>query len=159
MKPWARIALASAVVILLGSGTEAPARAATVGVGGELRNGDWLAVEPVVLFPVAGSEDRSDLGVTARGVFGVGGSGAAIGLAAGPGGPCNKLEPSTPFGSSIALDARVERMYGPSSWRHTVYAGPQLSFGGIFAKWSVGWMFDVHDKGDNHLQLGFGGGW
>jgi hypothetical protein len=63
------------------------------------------------------------------------------------------------FSSIVGIEARVERMHGPTTWRHTVYAGPQLVFGGVFIKWSVGWMFDAHDKADNHFQLGVGGGW
>jgi hypothetical protein len=131
--------------------------------GFEFRNGDWLALELMGVVLVGGGEDGANVAATARGVLGIGGSGGAIGIATGLGGPCVEPEPCTLrdslFSSIVGIEARVERMYGPSTWRHTTYVGPHLSFGGIFMKCSVGWMFAVHDKTDNHFQLGFGGGW
>jgi hypothetical protein len=159
----ARIGLASVVVILLAGEAEARAPEARTALGAELRNGDWLAVEPVGLVLLAGSDEGANVAAMVRVVLGVGGSGMGIGLATGLGGPCIKPEPcelrDSLFSSIIGVEARAEHMYGPTGWRRATYVGPHLSFGGIFLKGSVGWMFDVHDRADNHFQIGVGSGW
>jgi hypothetical protein len=159
----ARIRLVSVVAVLLGGLAEAQAREARVAVGAEIRNGDWFAIEPLGLVLLGGSGNGGNVAGTARGVLGLGGSGAAIGLATGLGGPCIGPGPcalrDSMFSSIISAEARVERMYEPTLWRSTTYVGPHLSFGGTFLKASVGWMFDVHDRADNHFQIGVGGGW
>jgi hypothetical protein len=64
-----------------------------------------------------------------------------------------------PGSGMLSVEARVERMYGPTSWRSTTYVGGQLSFAGIMIKPSVGWMVDVHDPRDSHYQITTGLGW
>jgi hypothetical protein len=163
VRPAARIGFAATVLIILGGAAQAGPREARVAVGCEVRNGDWLAFEALGLVLVGGSEDGANVAATARGVAGLGGAGGAIGLATGLGGPCVEREPcalrESVFSSIVGVEARVERTYGPSTWRHATYAGPHLSFGGVFMKWSAGWMFDLDDRTNNHLQLGIGGGW
>jgi len=159
----AGIWLATVIAVLLGSNAEAQAREATVAFGAAFRNGDWLAIEPVGLVLLGGSGSGGNVAALARGVVGLGGSGAALGLATGLGGPCLGRPPcglrASIFNSIISVEGRVERMYGITSWRRTTYVGPHLSFGGMFLKGSAGWMFDVHDRANDHFQLGLGGGW
>ncbi len=163
MRPGARSALVIVAVTSLGAQAAARTPAEQVAVGVEFRNGDWLAFELVNLTLLAGSEDGANVALSARAVAGLGGAGLALGLASGVGGPCVEREPcglrDSFMSSIVGLEARLERMYGPTTWRHTAYLGPQLSFGGIFLKCSVGWMFDVEDETDNHFQIGLGGGW
>jgi hypothetical protein len=163
MKLLARIALTTALASLLGAEAEARPLEERVAGGAEVRNGDWLALEPVSLTLLAGSGDGPNVASSARVVLGLGGAGLGVGLATGLGGPCVEPAPcalrDSLFSSIVGIEARLERMYGPTTWRHTAYLGPQLSFAGIFGKFSVGWMFDVKDKADNHFQFGLGGGW
>jgi len=155
----------TAFLVLVGGHARADTRPreARLAVGVELRNGDWLAVEPIGLVLIGGSEDAANVAAMARGVLGVGGSGGAIGLATGLGGPCIEPEPcrlrDSVFSSIVGIEARVERTYGLSTWRRTTYVGPHLFFGGVLMKCSVGWMFDANNKTNNHFQLGLGGGW
>jgi hypothetical protein len=58
----------------------------------------------------------------------------------------------------VSLEARIERMYGLSSWRSATYLGPHLSLSVLVLKASVGWMIDVNDRSNHHIQLAFGGG-
>lgn len=159
-----RIALAGLAVMLVAAPAEArPERPRNLGLGVEVRNGDWISMDALGLVLIAGADDGPNLAGTVRGVLGLGGSGGGIGLATGLGGRClgsaRCSVRDSVFSSIIGVEARVERMYGPTSWRRTTYAGPQVSFGGKVLRMSVGWMFDLHDGSDHHLQLGFGGGW
>ena len=38
------------------------------------------------------------------------------------------------------------------------YAGPHLSFSALVMKVSLGWMVDVNDRSDHHIQLAIGAG-
>ena len=61
-------------------------------------------------------------------------------------------------GPFISLEARVERMYGPTSWRSATYFGPQLSLSIFVLKASLGLMVDLDDQTNRHLQVGVGFG-
>jgi hypothetical protein len=130
-------------------------------LGDQLRGGDYFAVEPGALFwlgPVG--ESRRPVGAIVRGELGVGGAGGGAGLAI----DWFQCEPN-PYPNPVELmcsmltmlEARAERMYGPSRWNHTTYVGPQISLD-LWWRLSVGWMVDVHDRRDNHLQVGVGVG-
>jgi len=129
--------------------------------GFSIRNGDYLVLEPPVLFFFGPIRPRVTL--VARPMLGVGGSGAGIGLAMNlmpsrPGG-----EPRTPaadyfMGPFVSLEAHIERMYGPTNWRSATYAGPQLSLSLYVLKASLGWMVDPGDGTDHHVQIALGGG-
>ena len=129
--------------------------------GGSFRNGDWFAIEPSALFlynPI-----RQPVVMVTRAVLGVGGSGGSVGLAM-------NLMPECPdadlcwqgddffAGPFLSLEGRVERMYGPTRWRPATYAGPQLTFSIYVLKASVGWMADVNQRANHHVQVGFGAG-
>jgi hypothetical protein len=58
----------------------------------------------------------------------------------------------------VSLEARLERMYGLTSWRSATYLGPHLSLSALVMKASVGWMTNVNDRGDHHIQLAVGAG-
>jgi hypothetical protein len=60
-----------------------------------------------------------------------------------------------PFAS---VEAHVERMYGPTSWRGATYAGPNVSVSLILLKASLGWMVDLGDHADRHVQVALGAG-
>jgi hypothetical protein len=95
-------------------------------------------------------------------MLGVGGSGVGIGIAMNlmPSSP--GVEPRTPeadyfMGPFINLAAHIERMYGPTSWRDATYAGPHLSLSLLFVNPSLGWMVNLGDRSDHHVQVGLGG--
>jgi hypothetical protein len=62
------------------------------------------------------------------------------------------------MGPFVSLEAHIERMYGPTSWRSATYAGPQLSLSLFVLKASLGWMVDLSDRTDHHVQIALGGG-
>ena len=130
--------------------------------GFSFRSGDYLVLEPsglCVFGPIA-----PPVAVVARPMLGVGGSGVGLGLALNPFPesmrpyPGGLPDPDFFLGPFISLEAHVERMYSATSWRHATYAGPQLSLSVLVLKVSMGWMIDVGDHTDHHLQfaLGFG---
>jgi hypothetical protein len=92
----------------------------------------------------------------ARPMLGIGGSGVGIGLA-WTGGNAYTRDPDylIPFAS---VEAHVERMYGPTSWRGATYAGPNVSVSLILLKASLGWMVDLGDHADRHVQVALGAG-
>jgi hypothetical protein len=158
------------ILMLLGGAAHADDHPAVPLVSGRLfltrgfsfRKGDWFSFEPSFLFVSgAGGAGRPIVGV-ARPMLGVGGSGAAIGVATSLARPCPPAEPcqASDFLLSVpvSLEARVERMYGPSSWRGTTYFGPQATVSAYVFKASLGWMVDVNDRTDRHIQLGIGFG-
>ncbi len=162
LAPSASLGLAGVLLVLLAG--QAQARPSPLDtyptVGVSFRNGDYVAVEPGIVQLGLPAESGRLFAATVRGQLGAGGSGGGIGLA-------TNIWPSPGphdlrdfyFEGIIILEARVERMYGPTSWRHTTYAGPQLSVAlPIVPKACLGWMIDVHDAADNHAQLGFGFG-
>jgi hypothetical protein len=130
---------------------------AAVLAGAVFRNGDWFAVDAfgMVVFSPAGT--GRCIAATARGELGIGGAAAAIGLAT------NVVESSCTIDRDflesgiVSLEARFERMYGPTSWRKTEYAGAQVSLA-TFWWWrpSLTWMYNVHDATDKHVQFGLG---
>jgi hypothetical protein len=131
------------------------------GLGIAIRNGDYFVFQPGLLFMLgAPGESRRPIAAIVRGELGVGGSGGGLGLAI-------DWFPSTAnpypnpeeflYGGLMMLEARVERMYGQTSWRHTTYVGPQVSLN-LMLKLSVGWMVDVHDDRNQHIQVGVGAG-
>jgi hypothetical protein len=127
-------------------------------LGVEVRNGDIVALQ-LGAMRVFGSS-ANPVVATARGEIGVGGSGAGVGLVIASGTDSPNPDPKDLiFGGFILLELRAERMYGPTSWSHTTYAGPQVTFYPFIApKVSLGWMADVHDAANNRLQIGVGGG-
>jgi hypothetical protein len=130
--------------------------------GFSFRKGDWFSFEPSFLFVSgAGGPGRPIVGV-ARPILGVGGSGAAIGVATSLARPCPGAEPCQAndfvFSLPVSFEARVERMYGPSSWRGATYLGPQATVSAYVFKASLGWMVDVNDRTNRHVQLGIGFG-
>jgi hypothetical protein len=127
--------------------------------GASIRNGDYLVLEPSGLFffgPIA-----RPVALVARPMFGVGGSGVGLGVAVNVAPPSMRPEPGAPdtdffIAPFISLEVHVERMYGPTSWRGTTYAGPQISLSLFVIKASLGWMTDVGDRADHHIQVAVG---
>ncbi len=130
--------------------------------GASFRSGDLFALEPSGLFFLGAG--RPPVAGVARAVVGVGGSGGGIGLAANLWPSCWGAQPDPGdqgfcIGPFMSLEARVERMYGLSSWRSATYVGPQLTLSTVVVlKASLGWMVDVGDRTDRHVQFGFGFG-
>jgi len=158
------IGVAGAGVMLLAGSAEArPLETAFAG-GASIRNGDWVAVDGLGVVLLGSPVPIRSLAVVARGEVGLGGVSAGLGLALNslPGqcrvpGACTMSD--LLWSGMISLEARVARMYGPTSWRNTTYAGGQLSLAGIICKPSLGWMVDVHDPRDRHYQIATGVGW
>jgi hypothetical protein len=121
------------------------------------RNGDWFAVDALGMAIFDPLRSHRCIAATARGELGIGGSAAAIGLATNlDEAPC-KVSAAFLESILVSLEARVERMYGPTTWRRTTYVGAQVSLATMF--WfrpSLGWMFDAHSAADNHVQVGLG---
>ncbi|HEX3905767.1 MAG TPA: hypothetical protein VH853_23275 [Polyangia bacterium] len=142
--------------------TLVPGHAYLLPAGISFRQGDYVAIEPSVLFFV-GPVVRP-VALVARGVLGVGGSGGGLGLAINtrPRCPsaydCWREDDDFFMGPFVSLEARVERTYLPIGWRRATYAGPQLTLSVYVLKASMGWMFDVTDRTNNHPQLGVGFG-
>lgn len=160
LKAMANIGLGGVLVVLLASKAEARPLNAYPLLGVSFRNGDHFAVEPGIVYLGAPAESGRLLAAVVRGQLGIGGSGGGVGLA-------TNLWPSPGphdlrdfyFEGYIILEARIERMYGTTSWQHTTYAGPQLSVVlPMTPKASLGWMIGVHDAADNHVQVGVGFG-
>jgi len=128
-------------------------------LGFQVQNGDYFAVEPGVLV-LLGAVRHRPVAVFARAEAGVGGSGGGVGLAIdwfpSDASPYPNLE-EVMFGGLMTVEARVERTYGPTTWMHTTYVGPQVSFN-LMLKLSAGWMIDAHDPSDHHVQIGVGAG-
>jgi len=129
--------------------------------GVSIRNGDYVSLEPSVLFffgPI-----RPPVALLARPMLGVGGSGAGLGLALNPWPVWMRDDSAIPnddffMGPWFNLEAHVERMYWLTSWRSATYAGPQLSASMFIYKVSLGWMVDVSDRSDHHIQVAIGAG-
>jgi hypothetical protein len=121
------------------------------------RNGDLFAVDAVGMALFDTFRSGRCIAMTARGELGVGGAAAAVGLATNLAeAPC-KLSAAFLQSGIVSLEARVERTYGPTGWRRTMYVGPQVSLATMWWwKPSLGWMFDAHDAADNHVQFGLG---
>ena len=167
-----RVGVASLLVMLVASRARAEARPpqnqeaqeqpqrAYVLFAIQGRNGDYLAFEPVALF-LLGAPGKSHRPIAAlvRGELGVGGAGGGVGLAIDwwPSANPYPNPEEIIYGGLMTVEARAERMYGPTSWTHTTYVGPQGSFNLMF-KFSVGWMINVRDSRDDHLQFGLGAG-
>jgi hypothetical protein len=160
LKAVANIGLAGVVLVLLASEAEARQLDTYPVFGVSFRNGDTFAVEPGIVHFGAPAESGRLRAAMARGVVGIGGCGGGLGLV-------TSLWPSPGphdardlyYEGIVILEARVERMYGSTSWQHTTYAGPQLSVVlPIIPKVSLGWMIDVRDAADNHVQVGLGFG-
>ena len=168
-KPFA--AVAGLIVVLLSREAGATEASPAVEVvpghlylarGVSFRNGDWVALEPAAVLLFRPPGPRRPVVLVARGVLGLGGSGGGLGLATSVAPPCpvpQACEATDFFWSGVAiLEARVERTYGLTTWRNATYLGPQLTFSVSLLKASVGWMVDVDDRSDRHLQIGFGAG-
>lgn len=170
MKAPVRLGVAAAVLVLLAGQAEAR-ESETVILPGVIRhhdsagflagvsfhNGDWLVVDGLGMVVVYDPPLSSRcLAATARAEVGLGGSAAAIGLATNTFDTSCKMDELLESGV-IGVEARLERMYGPTSWRRTEYVGAQVS---LAIPWwwrpSLAWMFNVHDAADNHLQIGLG---
>jgi hypothetical protein len=130
--------------------------------GYSIRNGDLVAIESSCLFffgPI-----RRPAALVARAMLGAGGSGVGVGLAGNvtpprPGEEVTLQGDDFFWGPFVSLEAHVERMYPLlTSWRHATFVGPQLSMSIFVLKASVGWMFDVNARTDQHLQIGLGAG-
>jgi hypothetical protein len=164
-----RISL-TVILMLLGGAAHADDHPTVPVVSGRLfltrgfsfRKGDWFSFEPsFLLVSGAAGPGRPIVGV-ARPMLGVGGSGAAIGVATSLARPCPEGEAcqASDFLLSlpVSFEARVERMYGPTSWRRATYLGPQVTVSAYLFKAFAGWMVDVNDRTDRHVQLGIGFG-
>lgn len=160
---------ASVVIMFTGAGVQAddhpiaPVVADHVFVvpGVSVRNGDWVAFEPALWLTRTLVGPGRPIVFVVRGIVGLGGSGAAIGIAPTLEPPCptRELCTHTPFfWPPASLEGRVERMYGLTHWRAATYAGPHLSLSAYLIKASIGWMVDVNDRSDNHVQVGIGFG-
>ncbi len=164
---WSSCVLGVALAVV--AVTESAAAAETPGVfaavpGFSVRNGDWVAVDGLGILVLGQPVPRRLAAVVLRGEVGLGGSSAGIGLATNVLG----LSPSTQgwsatdfIGSGVlSLEGRLERMYGPTSWRRTTYVGGQISFSAIICKPALGWMVAADDPRDRHFQIVFAGaGW
>ena len=158
------IGLASVVVILLDGTAEARPIEATVVPGLSIRNGDWIAVDGLGVILLGSHAPDRFSAVVLRGELGIGGASAGFGLAtnllSGPCPPVSGCDISHFLGSGmLSLEARVERMYGPTSWRSTTYVGGQFSLAAVIFKPSVGWMVDPRHPSENHIQVATGCGW
>lgn len=166
-----KVVLTAVVLVLLShdvGATEAPpaeevvAGHVYVARGASFRHGDWVALEPAGVFMFGPPGAGRPVVLVARPVLGLGGSGVGLGLATSLTPPCLVAQPCDPiafFWSGVGtLEARIERMYGLTTWRDATYLGPQLTLSFSLIKASVGWMVDVNDRSDRHLQIGFGGG-
>lgn len=154
------VAAASLVAVLVAGQARAEATEAYPTLGLEIRNGDIVSLEAggIVVFGSASKLPRPVI-ASLRGELAVGGASAGIGLAiAGTDKPHPGLR-DVLFGGLVLVEVRIERMYGPTSWSHTTYAGPQVTlYPSIAPKLSLGWMAAIHDTIDNHLQVGVGFG-
>ncbi len=126
--------------------------------GFSVRQGDWLTIEPSFLLVPVSTGRNGPLVFVARPMLGLGGSGVGIGLA--PIWGCSEPGPMTDalMILPVSVEARIERMYGLTSWRSATYLGPHLSLSAFVVKASVGWMIAVSDRNNHHIQLAIGGG-
>ena len=95
---------------------------------------------------------------TARAEVGLGGAALALGfgvIIADKPGPLNE---TLMAGGLMSLDARVARMYGPTSWQNTEYAGVQgsLALPVGMMRLTVGAMINLRDHSDRRQQFGWG---
>jgi hypothetical protein len=129
-----------------------------VAPGFSVRNGDWLTVDALGVLML---DTRAPIAAVARGEIGIGGSSLGIGLATNFFGPPQPWTMSDFLMGIFSLEARVERMYGPTTWRSTTYVGGQLSWGlMIFGKPALAWMVAADDAHEEHFQfVFFGAGW
>jgi hypothetical protein len=129
--------------------------------GLSIRNGDWVAAEPTFWFVRKLMGPGRPIVLVARAIVGIGGSGGGVGFAPTLEPPCRTTEAcsETPFfWPPVSLEAHIERMYGPTHWRAATYLGPQLSASAYVLKASIGWMVNVKERSDNHVQVGIGFG-
>jgi hypothetical protein len=126
--------------------------------GFSFRQGDFLSIEPSFLLVPGATDGTRPLAVVARPMLGLGGSGVGIGLAPiwGCSAPC--LMTDALMVLPVSVEARIERMYGPTDWRAATYFGPHLSLSAFVVKASAGWMVDLDDRRNHHLQLAIGFG-
>jgi len=154
------VAAVSLVALMIGDEAQVHAAEAYPVLGVEIRNGDILAFEPGVI-AVLGTPAKSSRPLIAslRGELAGGGAGVGVGLVIAA---TDKPDPDPRdllFGGLALVEMRVERMYASTSWNHTIYAGPQLTFcAPVVPKVSLGWMVDLRDAADNHVQVGLGFG-
>jgi hypothetical protein len=121
------------------------------------RNGDWFAIGGVGVVAVIPRTCGRYFAATARAEVGIGGAGAANGLATNIGDTACQFNKALMGSGFLGAEARLARMYGPTSWRRTEYAGAQISFAAPYAmRLSLGSMVDVHDHSDKHVQFGLG---
>jgi hypothetical protein len=153
------------VVVTAPAGGAVAAPIETVLVPGvSVRNGDWVAVDGLGIALLSPREYASFVAAVLRGELAIGGISAGVGLATNVlSEPCPSrgCDMSVFLGSGIlSLEGRVERMFGPTSWRRTTYVGAQVSLATIFWKPAVGLMIAPDDPRDHHWQITFiGGGW
>jgi hypothetical protein len=158
-----RFIVVASLVGLLMTGGPGPVEAAegypTFGL--ELRNGDTVALGAggIVVFGTPAGPPRP-LIATFRGEVAHGGVGAGLGIVLATTTDKPDPDPSDLFlGGFLLLEMHVERMFGAARWTHTTYAGPQVTlYPSVLPKLSLGWMTDVHDAADNHIQVGIGVG-
>ena len=128
------------------------------GPGFSIRNGDWLAVDGLGILLLGAPAASRMTAVVVRGEVGLGGSSAGIGLATNVFAgsdytlPCTWKMDEFLGGGILSLEGRVERMYGPTTWRSTTYVGWQVSFAGIIFKPAVGCMVAADNPRDRHCQ-------
>ena len=122
------------------------------------RNGDWFAVGGVSVVTVSPRTCGRYFAATSRAELGIGGGDAAFGLATNIADASCELDKALMGSGLVGLEARVARMYGPTFWRKTEYAGAQVSLAAPFGmmRLTLGFMVDVHDHTDKHGQFGFG---
>jgi hypothetical protein len=125
-------------------------------------NGNYVSLDWSEMF-FAGPITRP-VGMFARGVFGVGGSGLGMGLSMNvsprcPGATiCWRDDDDYFIGPFVSLEGRIERTYNwDGGWPNATYVGPQLTVSALL-KASVGWMVDVTNQSNNRVQVGFGEG-
>jgi len=173
------VGLAAVLTMLPATKTEArpceqpcpalPGWASANGVGAvagfSIRNGDWVAVDGMGILLLGAPTANRMTAFVVRGEVGLGGSSVGIGLATNAlRGPDYRLACSCKMdefiGSGIlSLEARVERMYGPTTWRNTTYVGWQVSFAAIIFKPALGCVVAADNPRDRHCQIATGAGW
>jgi hypothetical protein len=122
------------------------------------RNGDWFAVGGVGIVTVSPRTCGRYFAATSRAELGIGGADAAIGLATNIADASCELDQALMGSGLVSIEAHVARMYGPTFWRRTEYAGAQVSLAAPagMMRVTLGLMVDVHDHADAHGQFGFG---
>lgn len=122
------------------------------------RSGDWAAAGALGLVAVTPRPGGGYVVVASRAEVGVGGASMAVGVGAIIADRPTPLNEAVMAGGLMTLEARVTRMYGPTSWRSSEYAGLQGSLAIPYGmmRLAVGRMINLRDHADRRYQFGLG---